>query len=109
MLGFLGGCVSQQSNQLYHWGSYEKLIYQSYAKPGFASPQEQISQLEADLIEAQGKGLKVAPGVNAHLASQYASVGDMSAAQAAFEREKLLYPESAYFVNGLLKRAKLTP
>lgn len=85
---FLVGC--QTNSQLYYWGSYEEQLYNQYNKPGKAPPELQIDKLSEDIERAENSGKKIAPGVHAHLGLMYAAVGNMAAAEAAFNNEKAL-------------------
>jgi len=89
---------------MYHWGSYEDLIYRMYVQPGKATPQIQIAQLTEDIERAAAGGQQVPPGVHAHLGYLYSMQGDPDAARRELEVEKALYPEAATFVDGLLAR-----
>lgn len=97
------GCA-QQSTNIYHWGSYENIIYKSYEKPGELSVQEQIEMLNTDITKAQDKGKKVSPGLYAHLGYLYFSDGDEAAALQAFNMEQTLFPESSPFLTGMIDR-----
>lgn len=74
----LAGCANQPKT-LYQWGSYEEQVY-SYFK-GKSSPQEQIEALEKD-----------------------EQVGNDAKAQEYLAAEKEHYPESATYVDFLLKK-----
>jgi len=100
---FFTACETTQP--LYYWGDYENLVYEMYNKPGKAPPELQIDKLSQDVEEAESSGKKVAPGIHAHLGMMYAAVGNMAAAEAAFNNEKRLYPESATLLDGMLLRA----
>ena len=102
--GLLAACETTSSS-LYYWGDYEQLLYDMYNKPGNALPEMQIDQLSADIERAQHEGKNIAPGVHAHLGLMYASIGNMPAAEAAFNNEKRLFPESAILLDGMLQRA----
>jgi hypothetical protein len=97
------GCA-QQSTNLYHWGSYENIIYKSYERPGELSVQEQIEILNTDITKAQDKGKKVFPGLYAHLGYLHFSDGDEVAALQAFNMEQSLFPESSHFLTGIVNR-----
>ncbi len=97
------GCESTSS--LYYWGSYESLIYEMYHKPGKAPPEVQIQKLQRDIQYAQSKGYKIAPGIYAHLGFMYAALGNKTAAEESFQREKALYPEAAVLLDGMMERA----
>ncbi len=99
----ISGCATQK--ELYYWGEYEDLIYDSYVRPGSADPLTQIEKLTADIQKAEANGQKVPPGIFAHLGYLYAVEGNESLSREAFEREKELYPESTVFIQGLLDRA----
>jgi hypothetical protein len=95
------GCASQS---LYDWGHYENLLYAMWIEPGSADPTTQIAQLREDMGRAAAEGRRVPPGVWAHLGYLYWSQGDADAAREALVRERELFPESAVFVDGLLRR-----
>lgn len=100
---WLSAC--ETTPNLYYWGSYEQLLYDMYNKPGSATAELQIDALSTDIEKAENSGQKVAPGIHAHLGLMYAAVGNMAAAEAAFNNEKRLYPESATLLDGMLQRA----
>lgn len=97
------GC--ETSSSLYYWGSYESLLYDMYHKPGSAIPEIQIQKLRRDIQVAESRGYKVAPGIYAHLGFMYAALGNKSAAEESFNREKALYPESAVMLDGMIERS----
>ncbi|WP_258872662.1 DUF4810 domain-containing protein [Thalassotalea euphylliae] len=99
----LTGCATTKTQ--YYWGEYEQLIYQTYHTPGEATPIVQIEKLEADISKAAEAGMPIPPGLYAHLGLMYASNGNKSMALASLQKEKELYPESATFIDGLIKRS----
>lgn len=105
-MSFLAGCATV--NQQYYWNSYEGLIYDMYNKPGKATPDVQIDKLTRDIQKAESVGRPTPPGVYAHLGFMYAAQGNMEKAEAAFNEEKTLYPESEVLINGMLERSKKT-
>lgn len=102
-LMFLSACV-QQAKPLYYWGDYENLLYSMYTEPGSADPEMQIQKLTTDIQQAHAKDLPIAPGIHAHLGYMYVLQGNVDSAKAEFLKEKQLYPESAEFIDGMLKR-----
>lgn len=98
------GCATRNAN-LYHWGEYENLIYSMYIEPGTADPRTQVNTLTADIQKAADYGKAVPPGVHAHLGFMYALLGNSGLSQDAFNEEKALFPESAVFIDGMMKRA----
>ncbi len=102
---FVTGCATQHQS-LYQWGSYENQIYAMYADSGKTSPQEQIAKLESDLEKARASNRALPPGFQAHLGYLYFQTGDPDKAIAAFETEKLLFPESRPYMDRLITQAK---
>lgn len=98
----LAGC--QTARPLYYWGHYEPLSYQSYVAPEKATAQLQIEKLKEDLEKAKAANLTPHPGLHAHLGYLYAQTGRMDLAQAEFVTEKTLFPESAVFMDRMLKQ-----
>lgn len=99
----LGGCVSRPE-PLYYWGNYPGQVY-GHLK-GDAGPEEQIQALEADLEKARAKGKALPPGYQAHLAMLYGKTGRTDRMVAELEAEKAQFPESATFMDFLLKKLK---
>lgn len=97
----LGGCVSQPK-PLYHWGSYQQQVYEHFRNEN-TSPQEQIAALEAGLQLARSSGQTPAPGLHAHLGMLYAETGKADQVRQQFESEKSLFPESAVYMDFLLR------
>ena len=98
------GCVTAPQDH-YYWGSYEALILAMYAELGSADPVMQIEKLTADLQQAESIGKPAPPGLHAHLGYLYAMNGNVPLAEAAFNEERALFPESAVFIDGMLERA----
>ncbi|HTI97771.1 MAG TPA: DUF4810 domain-containing protein [Dongiaceae bacterium] len=101
LLAGLAGCVTPP---MYSWGHYEDLLYASYTSPDKATPDLQITQLEADLQKARAANRPVPPGFHAHLGYLYYQVGKADLAQQEFQTEKQLFPESAVFMDRLLAK-----
>ena len=98
----LPACAHQPS--LYSWGSYEYLVYATYAKPGDADPGRQVATLSQEIAAIESSDRQVPPGVYAHLGYQYFLLGNVTAGLEAFAAEKALYPESKHFIEGMEKR-----
>jgi hypothetical protein len=69
-----------------------------------SDPASQTAILEEDISRSQAEGKRVAPGVHAHLGFLYYSQGDVPAAREQFLNERKLFPESATFIDGIIKR-----
>jgi hypothetical protein len=96
----LAGCSI--STCLYDWGGYEDSLFRMQ-KPEF-SPQKEAQILSAEIDKTLSRGRQVPPGKFATLGYFYYRCGDRDAARASFEREKELYPESAWFIDGMVRR-----
>ena len=96
----LMGCQSS----LYEWGDYQGAVYRMYCDPHGYDPNEEITQLNRLISDADADGLKVGPGVHAHLGFLLYSAGDVEMAGRHFRTEITLFPESEVFLTGMLKR-----
>lgn len=100
----LGGCAHQRE-PLYYWGSYQTQVYAHLSKQ--TSPEAQRLALEADREKARALGKPLPPGYQAHLGLLYGESGQLDGLRQHLEAEKAQFPESAGFVDFLLK--KMTP
>ena len=94
------------SPPLYYWDKYPDTVYQGMQ--GKQSPDEQIGALEQYLEKAKAKNMAAAPGVYAHLGMLYVETGRGNLAQKPFSEEKARFPESARFMDFLLKTPQNT-
>lgn len=99
-LAVLTGCVSQPKT-LYHWTGYEEQVYEHFKND--KSPQEQIAALEASLQQARARDVTPPPGFHAHLGMLYAEVGKADQVRQQFETERTLFPESAPYMDFLMR------
>lgn len=100
----IAGCAPGHKD-MYYWGEYENMLNDMYSNPGNTGLDVQIEKLNTDIQQAADAGKPSPPGVYAHLGFLYASQGDITQAKKAFNIEKKLFPESATFINGMMKRA----
>lgn len=104
MLGTLGGCVNSPPRPLYYWGDYQNQVYAHFkAETG---PEEQILKLEGEVERAASKNQALPPGFRAHLAFLYGKTGRLDKMAEGLEAEKQKFPESAGFVDFLLKKPR---
>ncbi|TES62254.1 DUF4810 domain-containing protein [Burkholderia cepacia] len=103
----LVGCAAPTTPPLYQWNGYQPQVYEYFK--GQSSPQQQIDALEKALQEIRAKGNKPPPGFHAHLGMLYASVGNGQQATQSFEAEKALFPESASYMDFLMKKKAVNP
>jgi hypothetical protein len=99
----LVGCAAPPPKPLYHWDGYQAQVYEHFKGDG-KSPQEQLSVLEEQMQKAQGKGEALPPGFRGHLAMLYLKLGRNGEALQQLEAEKAAFPESAPYIDFLLKR-----
>ena len=99
---FVSGCATTTTQPLYYWGDYQKEVYGHFTKE--IGPQEQIATLEAGLEKARASGRPVPPGYNAHLGILYAQTEQPDKMLAYFSAEKALYPESAAYMDFLMRK-----
>jgi hypothetical protein len=102
----LTGCAAS-SPPLYQWTGYEPAVY-DYLKGG-KDPQQQIDALEKALQEIRAKGAMPPPGFHAQLGMLYAGVGKDGPAMEQFGAEKHLFPESATYMDFLMKQKTPQP
>jgi hypothetical protein len=100
----LAGCATPRT--LYTWGSYEELIYASYAAPGKVPSESQVEILEKDYQQGRAANKRMPPGWHAHLGYLYYQLGKPDQARQELLTEKADFPESAVFVNRLLTNLK---
>lgn len=101
----LAGCAQPGPKPLYQWAGYQPSVYQ-YLKSNGSEPGAQIAALEAQMEKNKVAGEANPPGMRAHLALLYSKTGDDVAAQRHLEGERAQFPESAAYVDFLLKSAK---
>ncbi len=99
----LSGCES--TRPLYHYGSYQSNVYEHFKNEDSAVT-EQIAALEKTIYESGRNKLAVGPGIYAHLGFLYLQSGQRDTGLSYLQKEQQLYPESARFIDFLLKNAK---
>ena len=97
----LGGCATA-SKTLYQWGGYQQQVYKHFQGEG---PEAQIAALEESYQKMRAEGGKPPPGYHAHLGMLYAEIGQGDQAVQQFQTEKALFPESAAYMDFLLKKS----
>lgn len=98
----IGGCA-QAPKQLYHWEGFQGQLYE-YFKADSSGPEEQLRILGAQAEKARASGAALPPGFRAHLAMIYLRLGRDGEAKQELEAEKANFPESAQYMDFLLKR-----
>lgn len=85
----------------FEWGAYEQALY-AYAQNPESRPAYKASIERA--IEGGQKRNAVAPGLHAELGYLYLEEGDPAAALEHFQQERVLFPESAVFMNRVISQ-----
>ncbi|MBC2658545.1 DUF4810 domain-containing protein [Pseudomonas sp. MSSRFD41] len=98
----LAGCSGPKT--LYQWESYQAQTYEYFKGEG--AREAQVEALERDLQKIKSTGKAVPPGYHAHLGMLYAGLGKDDQMVQQFNTEKALFPESAKYMDFLLKNAK---
>jgi len=104
----LTACAAPPPKPLYQWNGYQARLYEYFKNSG-ANAGEQITVLEAQLQRNDAARLASPPGLHGHLALLYSKVGNDAGARQHLEAERALFPESAAYVDFLLKRPAATP
>lgn len=98
----LFGCA-EAPKQLYMWETFPQLQYITLLREG-ASPEDQIIAMESHAEKARGAGAELPPGFRAHLGLLHLAKGNSSTARQMWQAEKDAFPESAPYMDQLLKR-----
>lgn len=96
------GCA-QAPKQLYMWESFPRQQYEFLLKDGL-SPGAQIQVLEAHAEKARAMNTVLPPGFRAHLGMLHLATGNAETARQMWQAEKAAFPESAAYIDTLIKR-----
>jgi hypothetical protein len=98
----VAGCA-QPPKTLYMWETFPRQQYDALLGSA-SSPDSQIQAMEAHAAKASGNGAALPPGFRAHLGMLYLGNGNAQQAERLWLAEKTAFPESAPYVDRLLKR-----
>lgn len=98
----LFGCA-QAPKQLYMWEAFPRQQYDALQREG-VSPESQIRALEAHAEKARAANGALPPGFRAHLGMLHLATGNAATARQMWQAEKAAFPESAPYIDSLLKR-----
>lgn len=99
-VGLLAACAQPKS--LYSWQSYQPMVY-VYLQEENEDYVVQIQTLEENVQSARATDKALPPGFRAHLGMLYLKTGDGTKAVEQWQGEKLAFPESAPFMDFLLR------
>jgi hypothetical protein len=99
----LTACAQKGPGPMYMWESFPRQQYDTLLREA-TGPDAQIVALEAHAEKARGTGAVLPPGFRAHLGMLKLAAGNPGEARSLWEGEKTAFPESAPYMNQLLKR-----
>lgn len=100
----LSGCVNQHPDR-YSWGNYDSSLYAYYKNP--ASSAAYAESLANVVTQAGASGKPIAPGLYAEYGYLLLQQKKTDEAIVYFNKEKQAWPESGYFMDGMIKNAKI--
>jgi len=100
LAGMLAACA-QAPKPLYDWNAYPSSVY-AYLKDAPEDAADHVQALEANAQRASDAALP--PGFRAHLALLYLKMGLGDKAATQLRAEKQAFPESAAFMDFLLRQ-----
>ena len=102
-IAVLAGCAQRGPGPLYMWETFPRQQYDTLLRSGAPSG-EQIVALEAHAEKARAAGAALPPGFRAHLGMLKLAEGNVDEARRLLVAEKTAFPESAPYMDQLLKR-----
>lgn len=100
------GCASQPT-QLYNYENYSDSYYDYKKNPSDESALEYQKAVELTIENAkESTSGRVPPGMYANLGYIYLKSGKSKEAIDNFTKEKALYPESAHFMDRMIKKVE---
>ena len=94
----------RQNSRYYNWGTYEQSVAELTQSDASVDVDAHIVTFSQLIERTRQEGGRIPPGLHAHLGLLYSMRGQLDFAQAAFESEQELYPESAVFLSGVIER-----
>ncbi len=106
-IGLLMSGCSSQPKPLYNYGDYSESYYHAKKELNAESALELQKAIEYSIENAaDSRSARVAPGMYANLGYIYLKGGKTDKAIESFEKEKKIYPESAHFMNRMIKKVE---
>jgi hypothetical protein len=102
LVAMLTACA-QAPKPLYMWDNFPREQYEALLHQG-ASPEGQIQAMEQQASKAQTANAVLPPGFRAHLGMLYLNTGNIDKARELWLAEKRAFPESAPYIDQVLKR-----
>ncbi|HEY4319338.1 MAG TPA: DUF4810 domain-containing protein [Herbaspirillum sp.] len=103
-IAFLTGCAMQHPSH-YAWGDYDGSLYSYYKDPTKSTAyMEALSEIVTQADTAQKA---IAPGLYAEYGYMLLQQKKTDEAIVYFSKEKQAWPESGYFMDGMIKNAQM--
>jgi hypothetical protein len=96
----VSACVQPQK---YNWGGYEPALYAYYGDPTKAA--QLTTALDRIIQTSEQTNRLIPPGVYAEYGYLLYQQGKAAEAMSFFQKEKALWPESAYFMDTMIRTA----
>ncbi|MCK7496770.1 MAG: DUF4810 domain-containing protein [Comamonadaceae bacterium] len=103
----LAGCAAAPE-PLYQWGNYQQLVYQ-HLNADTVGADAQLLELQQQAEKARAGAKALPPGFRAHVGLLLLRLGRDGEAFSQFQAEKAAFPESAPYMDFLLRRAAPAP
>lgn len=100
------GCAPQKAS-MYYFGKTDTTLYATKKEPTEENFLKLQQSLEDVISQSQERGLKVPPGIHAHLGYLYLLEKMTEQATASFNEEKRLYPEATVFMERMIEKTNL--
>ena len=105
ILSFIISGCSNQPKPLYTYGNYSESYYASKKDVSTDTALELQKSIEFAIENAgESRSGRVAPGMYANLGYIYLKGGKTDKAIESFKKEKSIYPESAHFMDRMIKK-----
>lgn len=104
-ISLLTGCANTKEPPLYGWRGYEKNL-DAYFRADKSGADEQLKAMQDDQKVLQAEGKALPPGYQAHMGLLHGRKGDLESFRNQLEAEKQQFPESAGFMDFLMRNFK---
>lgn len=101
------GCAPQKAS-MYYFGKTDATLYATKKNPTEENFLKLQQSLEDVITQSQQRGLKVPPGIHAHLGYLYLLEKKTDQATASFSEERRLYPEAGVFMERMIEKTKVS-
>lgn len=108
VVAFIASGCAPKTQPLYNYNDYSESYY-AYKKDVSEESALKLQMSIEKAIEEVGESRsgRVPPGMYANLGYLYLKAGSSKEAIASFETEKSIYPESAHFMDRIIKKVEL--